>query len=115
MSEGEGIQRLKPRVEEVLLWLDTQFVERCRERNAVPVLMCIPHPSNIEADVQERKRLTMEIAARAGMTVIDMTKAYDSVDKKSLWITSWDSHPNAQGHRLLAESFYESIKTQLNI
>jgi hypothetical protein len=115
MSDGECSQRLKSRVEEVTLWVDTQFVERCRKRGVVPVLMMIPHPGVNPAEVDARKRRSMEIAAQAGMTVIDMSKAYDSVDKKSLWITSWDSHPNAQGHRLLAEGFYEGIRAQLNI
>ena len=113
MSEGEGIQRLKPRVEEVLLWLDGQFVERCRQRGAVAVLVCIPHTGNIEADVRARKDRMMEVAREAGMVVMDISDAYDSVDKKSLWITAWDSHPNAQGHQLLANRFYDGIRTQL--
>ena len=116
MSEGEGTQRLKPRVEEVMLWLDQQFVERCRRRGAVPVMMCIPHPGEVQPELRARKELTMEIGRKAGMIVVDISHAYDRVDDlKTIWITSWDSHPNVRGHQLLADGFYDGLKTQLNI
>jgi hypothetical protein len=57
--------------------------------------------------------LLQQVAHRAH--VIDMSDAYGGVEKKSLWITAWDSHPNAQGHQMLAESFYNGLKTQLGV
>jgi hypothetical protein len=116
MSEGEGVARLKPRSEEVLRWVDEQFVARCRERGATPVLMCIPHPNRIEPELRARKARMMEIASEAGMVVVDITDAYDVLeDPKELWITSWDSHPNAYGHRLLADRLYAGLTTRLGV
>jgi hypothetical protein len=115
MSEAEGTAKLKPRIDEVVRWVDDQLVARCREHGAVPVLYCIPHTGEIADDVRARRARTMEIAREAGMVVIDMSDAYGTTEKKSLWITSWDSHPNAQGHAMLAESFYRGIETQLGV
>jgi hypothetical protein len=52
----------------------------------------------------------MEMAREAGFVVLDLTAAYDRVeDFPSIWIAPWDSHPNAEGHRMLAEELYAQL------
>jgi lysophospholipase L1-like esterase len=49
-------------------------------------------------------------AARArGLTVTDPFPAYAGHEPKSLWISEVDSHPNAEGHRILAEQLAEDL------
>ena len=99
----------------MLKWVDEQFVARCREHGAIPVLYCIPHTGDIADDVRARRARMMEIARETGMVVIDMSDAYGTIDKKTIWITPWDSHPDARGHAMLAEAFYNGLKTQLHV
>jgi lysophospholipase L1-like esterase len=108
----EGMQRLKPRGEELVLWLYREMVERCRERGAVAVLACIPHTKETDPSMRDKVERQMALAREAGMKVIDMNGAYDGIEFSSIWITSWDSHPNALGHRLMADKFYQGIKAQ---
>ncbi|HEU4364910.1 MAG TPA: SGNH/GDSL hydrolase family protein [Candidatus Krumholzibacteria bacterium] len=109
---AESVQKLKPRSEELLRWLYDEIVRRCNERGIVPMAGYIPHMMSIDAEPAKvaAVRRQMEIAREAGMVVIDMTDAYDGTDYRSLWIAPWDSHPNAEGHGLLADKLYDELK-----
>jgi hypothetical protein len=41
------------------------------------------------------------IAAHQGLTILDVSDAFDSLDPGELEIAAWDDHPNAAGHRRL--------------
>ncbi len=49
----------------------------------------------------------VQLAQSLNLTVLDLNGSFAGVkDRKSLWIVPWDTHPNAEGHRLLAERLY---------
>ena len=49
-------------------------------------------------------------ARSAGLQVIDLTGAFDSVaDRSSLILAKWDDHTTALGHRLLADELYKDL------
>jgi len=51
-----------------------------------------------------------ELAAQAGVELMDITQAYEGVQNQSdLRIAVYDSHPNAEGHRYLGEELYEQL------
>jgi hypothetical protein len=110
-SFAESMQKLEPRREELLLWLYTEIVRRCRDRGLVPMAAYLPTTRKVDdpkklADMQRQ----MEMAREAGFVVLDLTAAYDGVeDFPSIWIAPWDSHPNAEGHRMLAEELYAQL------
>jgi D-alanyl-lipoteichoic acid acyltransferase DltB (MBOAT superfamily) len=109
---AESMQKLKPRNEELLRWLYDEIVARCRQHDVVPMAAFIPHMLSLEAEPEKQAQVQrqMEIAREAGMIVLDLTHAYDGQDYRSLWIAPWDSHPNTEGHRLLAEALYKELK-----
>jgi hypothetical protein len=41
--------------------------------------------------------------------VVDLSDAYDHQEVESLVVAYWDKHPNAAGHRLLAERLYQAL------
>ncbi len=50
------------------------------------------------------------MAKAAGLQVIDLSPAFDSVtDRSSLILAKWDDHTTAFGHRLLADKLYEGL------
>ena len=116
-SYAEGFAAMKPHSEALLLWVYREFVRRCQERGAVPMAAYIPHMLSIanEPETLARKTRQMEIAREAGFVVLDLTHAYDGADHRKLWIAPWDSHPNADGHRLLADALYTALLTQLTL
>jgi D-alanyl-lipoteichoic acid acyltransferase DltB (MBOAT superfamily) len=108
-SYAECTQKLAPHAEELLAWVYGEMVQRCKERGVVPMAAFIPHTMAIEPEVQVRVDRMMQIAHDAGFTVLDLTHAYDGADYPKLWIAPWDSHPNAQCHRMLAQVLYDKL------
>ena len=54
------------------------------------------------------------MAKAAGLQVIDLSPAFDSVtDRSSLIVAKWDDHTTALGHRLLADELYKDLVPQL--
>jgi hypothetical protein len=52
----------------------------------------------------------MRLARAAGLEVIDLSPAFDSVtDRNTLTIAKWDEHTSALGHRLLADKLYDGL------
>jgi len=97
----------------MLKWLYGRVAGRCREVDVKPFALILPKPEN---DTGWRRGLKqrMQLAKDAGLTVIDITDAYDAVDDmETLWIRPWDKHPNPQGHRLLADRLYERLTPHL--
>ena len=113
-SFAEGMQKLKPRQEELLRWLYGEIARRCNERGVVPMAGYIPNTRKYGEEKEADLRRQMEIAREAGLVVIDMTAAFEGTDLRSLWIAPWDSHPNAEGHRLIASELYAGLRERLN-
>ena len=55
-----------------------------------------------------------DLAAEAGFAIVNLSDVYDNQNREALRVAEWDWHPNAQGHRLLAERLYTALKTQAN-
>ena len=56
------------------------------------------------------RRETVRLARAAGLEVIDLSPAFDSVaDRNRLIVAKWDEHTNELGHRLLADKLYEGL------
>ncbi len=87
------------------------LAETCRSRN-LPVL-CILIPRAGGADDPEERgpgvaRYT-ELAARHGLTMLDLTPAFDHEDPADVALAPWDDHPNALGHQRLFQTFATRI------
>jgi hypothetical protein len=49
------------------------------------------------------------VAKDAGFVVLDLSHAYDGHDNGEVLISAWDQHPNAFGHKLLADALYNAL------
>jgi lysophospholipase L1-like esterase len=54
--------------------------------------------------------LERRLAAEAGFNVLDLSGVYDGYDWRTLVVAPWDPHPNAAGHRLIADKLYEVLR-----
>ena len=48
-------------------------------------------------------------ARAAGMEPMDLSEMWRGQDVASLQVAPWDRHPNAAGHRLIADRVYELL------
>jgi hypothetical protein len=107
MSEDEASRRLTPFREELLDWLYHYVVETCHRNGVTPVWLFIPQTYG--GSWKEETSAAAEIAEKAGFVTIDLRDLYDGHDVQTLQLAEWDAHPNARGHELIADRFFEGI------
>ena len=107
-------QRLKPYDRELLQWMMDEFARLCRERGIATLAVFLPRPEHIEGEA-DLIREQQEMARKAGFTILEASDAYREMGKPSdLWIAPWDKHPNAEGHRMLADRIHASLRPWLD-
>jgi len=107
LRENEALSRLVPFRSEMLSWAEHELLERCRAHGVRAVWIYLslpergPEPATIQALVAQAKA--------AGLQAWDWSDVYDGHDLRTLQATPWDFHPNAAGHRLIADRFLRDL------
>jgi D-alanyl-lipoteichoic acid acyltransferase DltB (MBOAT superfamily) len=107
MPTRELRARLRSYSNEILAGTYHRVVEICRERNIVPVFIYLP---NLRALGEEETPDHLRLATEAGFTVLNMNGVFDGVDEQTLHRNDYDFHPNAKGHRIIADRLYEVLR-----
>jgi hypothetical protein len=100
-------RQLQPFGEEILSWIYESIVSECTREGIRPMFGRLPMVPDSAANDDESHEL--KLAQAAGFTVLDLDDVYHGHDRSSLWIAEWDAHPNALGHRLIADRLFELI------
>ncbi len=86
----------------------------CNRRGWVPVWCFVPVPKSIVSvaeQVEESKELSV-LAEETGFGYcLDLSAAYDGHDPELLRVAKNDIHPNALGHRLLADALLAQLRS----
>jgi len=103
-------RRLQPYVTELCRWPFQRFAQQCALRGVRPLVIYRPAPADFSGQESAARSKLLGMAKAAGLQVIDLTGAFDSVaDRSSLVLAKWDDHTTALGHRLLADKLYEAL------
>ncbi|HEY0031153.1 MAG TPA: hypothetical protein VGC65_10375 [Bacteroidia bacterium] len=107
MSDIEIKERLAPYIELIIRWSYVQIITECRKNNVVPVWAYLPTTADSvkTADFERIRNYALEL----GFVIMDLNGVYGKVDRKSIALSEFDSHPNPEGHRLIAEKFYSEF------
>ena len=106
-SVEDATRRLMPYKFDLVAWSYNRIVQDAKSRGIVPVWIYLPDLGHPE-DAQRLADLT-RLARQAGFTTIDLSDVYRNQDTASLQVASWDAHPNARGHQLIAEKLYSAL------
>jgi hypothetical protein len=107
-------RRLQPYATELSGWSFQRFAQQCAQRGVRPLVVYRPTPADFSGMESSTRSETLGWARTAGLEVIDLSPAFDSVtDRSSLVLAKWDDHTTALGHRLLAEKLYERLVPML--
>jgi hypothetical protein len=103
-------RRLQPYFAELCRWSFQRFAEQCAKRGVRPLVMYRPAPADFSGLESTTRSRMLEMARAAGLEVIDLSLAFDSVpDRSSLILAKWDDHTTALGHQLLADELYKDL------
>jgi hypothetical protein len=103
-------RRLQPYFTEVCSWSFQRFAQQCAQRGVRAMVMYRPAPADFSGQEAAARSKMFEMSRAAGLEVIDLSPAYDSVtDRSSLILAKWDDHTTALGHRLLADELYKDL------
>ena len=106
-SQTVATRSLMPHREDVLEWVYRRIVELSQENGIVPVLTLFDEAPGITD--QRDMATTLAIAERAGFVVMDLRNLYDGYEPEDIILAEWDEHPNALGHRIIAEAMVEEL------
>lgn len=87
------------------------LIDLCRERKIDLRIALIPelHKPGSGYEFQEVHDQIRDLGTKGGVPVYDLLDA-DWVDPpETYWVTPGDAHPNAKGHRVLAEALYKAL------
>ena len=116
MDFNVAMATLKPRRDELLLWVYKRMVDQCKQRRVTPIATIIPIPTETNPETKLDAQRQVALEREAGFMVIDMLAVYDSLPGyDSLWVATWDRHPNAKGHRMLADKLYDGLLRELQL
>jgi hypothetical protein len=79
------------------------MVAECRAAGVPIIALIIPRVGKADAPSARAESVARlkAIAAHHGLTLFDLSDAFDIFDPTSLEIAAWDDHPNSFGHRRL--------------
>jgi D-alanyl-lipoteichoic acid acyltransferase DltB (MBOAT superfamily) len=105
--------RMRPYRERVLSSIYQRVVAQCRAHGARPIAVFIPQPRVEGAEAMVEIRRQIELARQAGFHTIDLLDTYQGAELESLWVATWDRHPNARGHAMLGERLSRALQREL--
>ncbi len=108
MNQAEAERLLRPYATEINEWAYGEIRRIAEEHGMLALWAFMPTP---EALSFENIEYLTNTAKNAGFVTFDLSRAYGERDLDSLAVAPWDKHPNAVGHRLLAEALYQALLT----
>ena len=113
LDEATALRQLAPYRAELLASTYGLIAGQIKARGAVPVFVFLPQVRG--GTWQEETPETLKTAAAAGFIVIDLSDVFDGQDLASIRLADWDDHPNAKGHRLIAERLFAAVTSRPEI
>ena len=104
MPYGESRSRAIRVADQVLAHSFSRFAKGMRAASIAAAVLAL----NVVVDENPSIPLR-DVLDRENLKVFDLFDVYTSVDRPSIRVASWDDHPNAGGHRLIAARFYDEL------
>ena len=107
------IQRLiQPYLPEIVEGSMRTIAESARRNGITPVVLYVPLTREDLNRSSHRRHQVLAAARRAGFLTLSVEEAFTTHDRDDLVLTEWDSHPNALGHRLIADAIIEALERE---
>ncbi len=105
MPYGEARARARRVADEVLIASFRRFAAMTRARGITPVVLALNVVfDDVPAEIPLRRSLD-----EANLPVFDLFHVYPDDRLPELRVAPWDDHPNAEGHRIIANALYSEL------
>ncbi len=101
------IHRISRQVDE---WAIAKIANLSRQHDASAIVVAI----DVVRDSTSEQVPNLEAIERSGMPLLNLFDIFADEDTTSLRIAPWDDHPNAIGHRLIADRLFDLLLPELN-
>lgn len=102
-------RKLTPRWKEMMKFAYEEIVKRAKAMGAEPVWIFMPGIVE-HGESTEDGPIMLQLAKDAGFTTIVLPYSmYKAEPRDKLEIAPWDAHPNAYGHKLIADGLWKAI------
>ncbi len=105
MKEAQAKRQMWPYAMDLMRWSFRRMAAVCREKN-IPIVLLVVDAIN---EPSEQQQPLIQYADSLGYYVIDLRKAHEGHEQKTIVLAEWDRHPNVLGHRLLADALYNRL------
>jgi hypothetical protein len=105
-SEDAAAARLRPHGREIVSWAYRHIAAQSAANGIRPMWMFLPAPHRDRARIGYLK----QAADEAGFQTFDFSDVFVGRDLGRLTVSEVDYHPNAEGHRVLADRLYEVLR-----
>jgi hypothetical protein len=103
--------RLGPFSNEILSYGYRQLAVSARQNDVAAVVIMLPRLDDTDEVFRDEWELISALADEAGLDAIGLQGVYGPLnDRNTLKLASWDWHPNAEGHALLADRIYREFQ-----
>jgi lysophospholipase L1-like esterase len=110
MPQSEAQKRAHWIANDVNDWAITRIAEVAKAHNAKLAMLGL----NVVIDDTPAGIPNLAAAERAGIPVLDLFHVFPDDQRAALRVAPWDEHPNATGHKLIADALYEKLVPILN-
>jgi hypothetical protein len=110
MCRLEKTNRLKQYTTAIYDWCLQRISSLCRSNNAIPVLVFLPSAANYKSESD--RGYCLGRAASAGMECLDLYNVYEGQKQDQIQLSSWDTHPNEKGHRIISEKLFTEMSNK---
>jgi hypothetical protein len=111
MPEREQMRLLSKHDRELIEESYTYFYNMCINHNIQPVWFYWP----TIASFMDQSYLLETYASQLGMKTLNLGEVFSNHHHNELTVSATDRHPNALGHRLVAESLFEKIQEKISL
>ncbi|MEZ5289382.1 MAG: SGNH/GDSL hydrolase family protein, partial [Vicinamibacterales bacterium] len=110
MPYGEARSRARRVADDVLAASFRRFAAMTRARGVTPVVLAL----NVVLDDVPAEVPLRSVIDEASLPVFDLFDVFPVDQRPALRVAPWDDHPNAAGHRLVAEALYRKLTAFLS-
>ena len=92
----------------------TGFLRRLREQGKIVLVASVPDTRDLERPTYRFQFVSDQVAAiarDAGVHFVDLFPAVQGVPAENILNTPEDRHPNAEGHRRMAQALFEALRS----